>query len=285
MRQLLDERRDGGCSWRRASLLDALQYDVFRTYNRRFDVEFATFYSNSTAHYQHVFWRDFEPERFDQKASVGAHPSHADAIRYGYRSMDALLARFMQDEPDALLILATAHSQEPETAEPFRYYRPDDFDALLAFAGIEGASAKPVMCEQFHVEVDDEAAAIAAETKLGQLELLGEPALWVMREGTKVFAGCRYLYQPADDELLLRRSDNASVRFGDLFYCIEATRSGMHHPHGALWLRTGEHRVHAEVASILDIAPTILGCFGLTPPTYMTGRNLLSPHFDEVALA
>ncbi len=272
--QLLDEVRDRGLSWRRASLLDAISYDVFKHYNRVCDVDFATFYSNSTAHYQHVYWRDFEPGQFAQSAVSDAHPSHAGAIEYGYRAMDTLLERFMTDYPEALLMLATAHSQEPDTSDVYRYYRPIDFEGLLRFAGISGARAKAVMCEQFHVEVPDEAAAIEAEHKLQQLDLLGEPALWVSRDGAKVFAGCRYLYESSDDAKLVRTSDGYEVRFGDMFYCMQETRSGKHHPHGALWIRHGNHRVHEGVVSILDIAPTILAAFGIPTPPHMSGRVL-----------
>ena len=64
-RQLVSERHDPGLKWRRASLLDHIQYDLFRRLNRRHDVRFATFFCNSTAHYQHYYWRNMEPERFE----------------------------------------------------------------------------------------------------------------------------------------------------------------------------------------------------------------------------
>ena len=277
LRQFAGERRDRGLFWRRASWRDAIGYDVFRHYNRARDVRFATFYSNSTAHYQHHYWREFEPERFSEPALGESHPSLESAIEYGYRAMDALLARFMRDYADSRLVLATALSQEADTKETFRYYRPINFGALLAFAQIENAAVKPVMSEQFHVDAADEPGAIAVEGKLNQLHLLGEPALWVTREGSRVFAGARYLYQDADDDMLVRLSDAKRIRFGDLFYRMAATRSGMHHPDGALWIRNGEHRVQVERASILDIAPTILAHFDIAAPSYMRGRDLAIP--------
>jgi len=59
--QVAAERRDPGLKWRRPSLLDQLEYDLFVHLNRRYSVEFATFFSNSTAHYQHFHWRDMDP--------------------------------------------------------------------------------------------------------------------------------------------------------------------------------------------------------------------------------
>src|ERR1700686_143089 len=63
-RQLVAERINRGVKWRRAALFDRIQYDVFRTYARAHAVRFASFFSNSTAHYQHLYWRNMEPQRF-----------------------------------------------------------------------------------------------------------------------------------------------------------------------------------------------------------------------------
>ena len=240
-------------------------------------MQFATFYSNSTAHYQHLYWRDFQPDRFGGTPTESAHPTHAGAIEYGYRAMDALLAKFMIDYGDARLILTTAHSQEPDTGDVYRFYRPHDFDALLAFARVEGAVVKPVMAEQFHLEVLDEVAAMEAERNLNGLMFDGRPVLWVTRDGKNVFAGCRYLYDESEDAPVLRTSDGIAKRFGDIFYRIDGTRSGMHHPDGVLWIRNGLHVVIDERVSILDIAPTILNAFGVAQPAYMRGRPLFGP--------
>src|SRR5207237_9687614 len=61
VRQLMAERRDPGLRWRRACLLDRLQYDVFRSLNLRLDVRLVPFFFNRTAHFQHYIW--FRMER------------------------------------------------------------------------------------------------------------------------------------------------------------------------------------------------------------------------------
>lgn len=272
--QLLDERRDPGVFWRRASLLDMLQYDVFKHLNRRYSPAFATFYSNSTAHYQHFFWRNFEPDRFEEPPEHGEHPSYAGAIRYGYIAMDGLIGRFLTDYPSSLLILVTAHSQEPYLGPTFHSYRPRDFEAVLSFAGAPRESQiKPVMAEQFHLEYDDVPTADAAEEALAGLQFDGEPLMWTSRDGRNVFTGCRYLDKDAG-ERPVTRADGASVPLEELFYRVEGRRSGEHHPDGALWIRGGDHRVVSGRASILDIAPTILDHFDIPAPAYMTGRVL-----------
>jgi len=66
-----------------------------------------------------------------------------------------------------------------------------------------------------------------------------------------------------------------------VLYSIDAVKSARHHPEGVLWVHTGEHAVHAEPVSILDIAPTIydlIGVSGEVGNDAMRGVSLL-PRF------
>jgi hypothetical protein len=272
--QLVGERLDRGVKWRRAALFDQIQYDVFRSYARAHRVRFASFFSNSTAHYQHLYWRNMEPDRFPDPPSASDHPSLRDAIRVGYRSMDALLGRFAADFPDATLIFATGLSQEPYTGPVIRNYRPLAFEPLLAFLRIEGARVAPVMSQEFHLDFADEAAAAAAERALQALEVDGTRVFSARRDGAGLFAGCRYLDPVVMEREAVDTRTGARRRFDELFYLVDGHRSGHHHPEGVLWVRTGRGRVHPEPVSILDIAPTVLSMFGVEPPPTMRGTVL-----------
>jgi hypothetical protein len=272
--QLARERLDGGLRWRRAMLLDRIQYDVFRCLNRRLGVRFATFFCNSTAHFQHYHWRNMEPERFPVPPPAGDHPSLRDAIPEGYRAMDRLLGRFLRDYPDAVLVLCTALSQQPWVETTKCTFRPRQFEAFLEFAGVGvGAAVKPVMAEQFHVECPSAEEAARTETRFRELAVGGEPLMTVKREGTGVFAGCR-INDPAVVDRPVTRPDGARRRFDDLFYMIHTMRSGRHHPDGVLWFRTGRHRVAPEKVPLTDVAPTVLAHFGVAAPAHMRGRPL-----------
>src|SRR5262249_49287054 len=60
--QLAGEARTGGkTTWRRATTLDQFQFDIFRYYCHQLKPDFSTFFSNSTAHLQHSYWRCLEP--------------------------------------------------------------------------------------------------------------------------------------------------------------------------------------------------------------------------------
>jgi hypothetical protein len=277
LRQLATERRESGVRWRRACLLDRLQYDIFRHLNRRFDVRFATFFCNSTAHFQHYYWRNMEPEHFDVPPPETDHVSLQDAIPYGYRAMDRLLSRFMADYPDALLMMCTALSQQTWSDTTKCTFRPRQFETFLEFARVrvDGAAIKPVMAEQFHVECFSAKEAELAESRFRDLFVEEEPLMIVRREGSSLFAGCRVTDTAVMDRPVLRRSDGARRPFGDLFHIVHSMRSGRHHPDGVLWVRNGKHRVMQNKVPLTSIAPSILAHFGLRSP----------PHMNELPLS
>jgi hypothetical protein len=271
LKQLWNERRNAGVKWRRAALLDQLQYDVFRSLNKRYGVRFATFFSNSTAHYQHYFWRNMEPEVFDVPPAAGDHPSLQRAVLTGYQDMDALLGRFMSDYPDSLLILCTALSQQPWTETQKVTFRPKSFERFLAFAGLDGEAIEiePVMAEQFHIVCRDADTAKRVHDKLADLSVDGRQLMFIRLEGSNVFAGCSVIDNSADGHQVRRGSDGTSAGFDELFYRIHTVRSGKHHPDGVLWIRNHAPRVVQEKVPLTAIAPTILAHFKVAPPASM----------------
>ena len=71
-----------------------------------------------------------------------------------------------------------------------------------------------------------------------------------------------------------------AVSFFGVFYAIDAVKSARHHPEGVLWLRTGQHAIHGERVSILDIAPTIydlMGVRGMIAEDAIRGASLIAP--------
>lgn len=56
--------------WKKATVLDWLQFDVFIYMYKQHKPNFSTFFSNSTAHFQHKYWRYMEPEKFLLKPSL-----------------------------------------------------------------------------------------------------------------------------------------------------------------------------------------------------------------------
>lgn len=276
LRQLRAERKEK-CRWKRATLLDRIQFDVFRAHFRRARPHFSTFFLNSTAHYQHMYWRAMEPEAFKVGPSAEERQQYGGAILYGYQQMDELVGRFMRlAGNDTTLVLCTALSQQPcltfEEQGGKSFYRPVDFHKLLAFAGVKAKNTvSPVMAEQFFVYFENEQDARTAERQLTALRLDGKPVLRAERDGSAIFSGCKVFERVPRDARITIDGTGASMPFFEAFYQVEGTKSGMHHPDGLLWIRTAarEHRAYAEKVSLSAVPRRILEMFAIEPPAYM----------------
>ncbi len=273
LRQLTDEVvTRGRSSWRRASLLDLFQFDVFSHYLRRYRSQFATFFVNSTAHYQHCYWRHMAPEQFVVQPTPEDLERYKDAILFGYQKMDALLEDFFKLENDGYtLILATALSQQPYLAAEDRggqlYYRPHDFAGFLKSHGISYAQLEPVMAQQFVLRFADRQATEKAARQLRGFEWNGAQIIEVAESGECSLTVGNWLHGPIpEDAVMVRQPEGTTEQYYDVFYLMEAMKSGRHHREGVLWIKTGEHKVHSSNVSILDVFPTVLAMLGVRVP-------------------
>jgi predicted AlkP superfamily phosphohydrolase/phosphomutase len=267
IRQLVDERRNPS-HWRRAAILDRLQWDVFAKFYKAHRPGLATFFLNSTAHYQHYFWRNMDPDAFAVKSDAETQRKYGDAILFGYRKMDELIGEcFDLADENTSIVLCTALSQQPmllhEHTGGKQIFKPRDQAKLFAFAGVTSRyEYAPVMAEQFHLIFESEADAEEALVKIKALRLDKGPDVLMLarREGDRIFSGCRLEANPPEGARVLSSASNEAVPFDDLFYPVEAVRSGMHHPDGLLWIRRPDrgHKTIDRKVSLLEIAPTLL---------------------------
>lgn len=284
--QLASEKlRDPKLSWQRVMLLDRLQFDVFRAIYRRRRPDFATFFSNSVAHVQHSYWRHMDPAAFAVKPSAGELALYRHAVRDAYIATDRLVGgcRELARNEGATIVFASALSQQPflryEDQGGQNFYRLHDVAAFLREAGVAYRDVSPTMTHQYLVECGDAASAAAARQRLAQFadregrQVFGFPA--VESGPGALYFGCQ-ISRPVDgDEAICDRADDRSVPFSQLFYRIDALKSGRHHPDGCLWIATGTARIHDQRVSILDILPTQLALAGVAVPQGLPGNALL----------
>ncbi len=272
---------NGGGSWKRASLLDRIQFDLFSWYFRRYRPAFSTFFLNSTAHYQHAFWRHMDPEPFSIRPSQEERTEFGDAVLHGYQQMDKLLGKFVRlGAGNATIILSSGLSQQPctiyEETGGKRFYRPHDMERFLAFAGIDSYERySPVMSEQYHIYFQNEESRNRASRKLENLQVDGRPVMGVRNEGaTGIFMGCCVFDALPDSATIV--SEREEAPFHQLFYSAGTLKGGMHHPEGFCWIRTSqrEHVAYAEPVPLRAIAPTILSAFGVDVPASITADPL-----------
>lgn len=274
--QLVGELR-GRDKWKRATILDRLQWDIFCWYYKKYDADFATFFLNSTAHFQHFYWRNMDPAQFVAKPTAKEQKRYANAILYGYKKMDRIVGECIKlaGRGDTI-VLATALSQQPflayESTQGKRFYRPRDFRRLMAAAGITGQPRHaPVMSEQFHVYFDDVNDAVRAESSLRSWRVGDQDAMMVRRNGAELFVGCCIFTELPGDARVISASDGSGFDFHDLFYLVDGTKSGAHHPDGILWIRTPDrtHEVASAKISLRQVAPTILSLLNVQRPEFM----------------
>jgi hypothetical protein len=246
-KQLLEDR-GGRFKWKRAVLLEKLQFDIFRWFWKRDKPSFSTFFANSTAHFQHSYWRNMEPDRFEVAPTNPKPDEYENAIVFGYIQMDQLLGKFMKlADRDTTLIFSTAISQQPclkyESSGGAFFHRSKDFTKFLDFAKVVGyGGVAPVMTHQFHVDFDDDHTAEKAAEILRSFTYGDESLLQVELKGSRVFAGCR-IYRAIDlSKSIHSKTLNKEAPMSQFFYRMETNKSGMHHPLGMLWVKTGSNQ-------------------------------------------
>jgi hypothetical protein len=276
IRQLVGERRGTG-HWKRASLMDRLQWDVFAHYYRKCRPHLSTFFLNSTAHYQHSYWRNMDPESFAVRPPEEENREYGGAILYGYLQMDLLLGRFLRlARQNATLLFCTGLSQQPylkaEATGGRHYYRLIGPQVLVEPIGIpDRFEYNPVMSDQALLQFADEESCGRAEEVLQSYRLLDGPGFWCQRTGTSMMVQCHWTKTIPDDAELVQEGSGRRVPFFKVFYSMDVLKSGFHHPDGMLWVRrpSRHHVVHSQKLPITLIAPMVFEHFGMAVPERM----------------
>jgi hypothetical protein len=285
LRQLASERT-GGTRWKRAAILDRLQWDVFRHNFRKLKPALSTYFVNSTAHYQHFYWRNMQPELFDLRDEASTETGLEDAILFGYQKMDRIVQECLSlAGSEATVVLCSALG-----AQPMRGYDADggkqiirtiDVDALLSYLGVtQRYQYAPVMSDQFHLLFDSQADAVAAQDRMKALKMDdGREVLMARRDGADLHCGVEILMMPPAKAEVVTPHNNQPKPFNALFYPAQGMKSGMHHPDGILWIRTPKRR-HLELrrkVSLRELAPTLLELAGVR-----TDHHFAMPPMPEV---
>ncbi len=270
--------------WKRASVLDAIQYDLFEWYYKKHQPQFATFFSNSTAHYQHKYWRNMEPEKFTIRPTSAEQRSYKNAILYGYQQMDGILGRVMNLAPEATIMLVSGLGQQPfqeeDQAGGIRYYRIHNKESLSRILRIEGDfNYEPIMADEFFLRFVNEIDAEACVARLNSILLPdGSPAFGAELDGSDVIGQCKCRQLLPEAAELSVQGTQETITFSEVFYWVDSLKSGTHHPDGIFWIsQPGQsHEVREEQVSLTTIAPTILDCLNIEKPEFMQEDSVLT---------
>jgi len=266
-KQLAGEKIGGSrATWQRATVLDTMQFDVFKHFYKKNNPDFSTFFINSTAHFQHAYWKDMDPKTFGVAESNDS--PHKDAVLYGYQEMDKLLARFMKlaEKRNALLVLSSALSQQPyldHIGKDGIYYRFKNIENFMAQLDLPFLNIEPVMTNQYRLNFESLDDAKKAVNALEKIMVKGKNVLGIVHDdNTQVFVGVD-THQVIADSQILQVEGLPDSNFRDVFYALDVSKSGKHHPDGLLWFRTGDYHLHSDKQSILNVLPTLVSLQGV----------------------
>ena len=275
--QLAGERVGRRQPWRRAALLDRFQWDLFEHEHRRLHPRFATYFSNTTAHYQHIYWRYMEPDAFTLQPSPDEVEQLGGAVRFGYQQMDRIVDRALAlAGATTTLVLCTALSQQPyllgDEQGGNRFYRPRDIASFVTRLGIGPVDrVAPVMAAQFHLLFADEPGARAAAATLESATVAGVPAFDVRRVGSDVFTGFAVTEDLPGDAEVEVPSTGVRLPVAEWLYRAETPKSGYHHPEGAFWVRRpGGQPGDGGTIPLRAVASTLVRLAGVEPPASMS---------------
>ena len=260
-------------SWRRPILLDLIQFDFAKKIIQDKNPKFISFFSNSVAHFQHSYWRYFQPHKFASSIGEESYELYKDAVYYGYAKLDTLLGKFMRlaENNGYKLAVCSALSQRPyldyEEKGGRHYYRIIDESRLLESLGIDlqSASINPIMAQQYKLHTNDTGLR-NKYIKLLEMPKLSHNGAQLFEvyaeESNSIAFGCQ-IYDQMDQtsEIII---DKKSLKFFDLMYKMPDIKSGEHDPSGLLFLPGKLNYVSQnKPISILDITPTLLNIMGV----------------------
>ncbi|MEE9352624.1 MAG: hypothetical protein V3U78_10215 [Thiotrichaceae bacterium] len=278
LKQGIEQKVTGKGRWKKATLLNRIQWDLFKWIYKKHQPNFSTFFLNSTAHYQHAYWRYFAPNSFKVQPTAEELDDYGDAILFGYQEMDDIIGKTFDMVPDdTTIILCTALSQQPcltyEDQGGKTFYRPHDFKKLFEVIGLKGlASHQSVMSEEFRLYFENKSYADEAEALLKRFTVEGQPLFKVRSEDISLYTGCSIFTPLPNSATISRAGSDKEILFSDVFYeAPQTVRSGMHHPDGMLWVKSPQ--VSPELAdeklSLRAVAPMVLQLFDIKPQDSM----------------
>jgi len=256
---------------------------------------------------QHMFWRYHDPEHPARPTSMPAE--HANAIEDLYKRMDALVGRTVKKcaGTDTLLLVLSDHGFTTfrrgidlnrwleengylvvdDSRRGEDYLAGVDWSKTRAFAlGLTGIFIN--LKDKFAhgiVEASAEAEKLRGEIALKLSELVdpanGAHAFRRIYQAVKAYRGP---YSGQAPDLIVGYESGYRVSWDA---AVGRTTTAVFHDNTKAWsgdhcvdpsvvpgVLFSNHRVQGEKPRLLDIAPTVLGVFGVPVPEYMDGRAL-----------
>ncbi|MEO6956536.1 MAG: hypothetical protein ABI137_07325 [Antricoccus sp.] len=293
--QLVAERRKPWLSTRRRTFQAVLAFDLFMKQLAQRRPSFSSFFSNHVASAMHRYWAASYPQDY-QDLGLGADwmDKYRDEVPWAMDQADAMigrLAKFCEDRPEFQLWIVSSMGQGATKAQPLetQLYLNDvaAFAAALGLPHDHGWEIRPAMLPQRNVRIDQQYVE-QFEAGLRSITIGANP-LTYKRDGeffSVDFGQANLHNQP--DALQVHGQTRSLSDYGLQIVEIEdrSDTTAYHIPQGILCVfdpqdLTAKSVTRPEV-SVLQIAPTLLEYFALTPPEYMQRPTELTEVFSPL---
>lgn len=253
MGQLVAQRIDPLTKWRLAGLFDEFLAEIFIHILGDKKYRFCTLFLNAIAHYQHHYWRNFEPSRFSPTVEAPDCRSQDNPMQFGYQIYDKILGRILKqiDPQQDLVLIVSGLSQVPFTQKEdeggMNYFRLRDHQCFLNSCGGGRFKAYPLMSRDWQVSYQNDEEKSELESLLCNLTVDGEKLFRLSLDHAGfIFVETAVTRSVSDTSPVLLGSQFLG-NFGQYFVNI-AIKSGHHTGIGSLWISD---------ASVLDVRPQI----------------------------
>jgi len=292
--QLLRERREPRVRIRRRSLQSLLMADVFIRMLRKGMPDFSTFYSNHVAAAMHRYWAAAFPMDYDPNLTgVEWQNLYEGEVFEAVRIADKVLGkmrRFVDGRDDTTLVIASSMGQCATRNPPSEgLFTIRNIEKFMASLGVNRGQFRQrhamVPCSGIIV---DDSARDKLKRRLDEFRIEDNVMVESENEVTPMSYGSHdgnffsfYMNFDSYSGEHIGYIGNHAKSFEELGIGFVPHEDGVsvtahHHPDGTLMIYDPHHpagRTERRRVSTLEIAPALLGHYGIEPPSYMIRPN------------
>lgn len=267
--QLISQKINRLNKWKLAGLFDLFLTNIFNDLLKSSRYGYYTLFLNSVAHYQHHYWRNFQPQLFNEKITSPDCAVDHDPMTYGYELYDRIIqqALTLAKDPNTLVIIASGLSQQPfldkENEGGMNYYRLYQHQQFINQLGLTHCRALPLMSRDWQLTADP-TALYQAQLFLSALTVNQEPLFKVEQNSpTTLFIETAITRNIPAETPILNSQGQPIAAFGQYFHRT-AVKSGHHDGNGSLWISQKPQNFSTELP-LTDLYSLTLTAFGINP--------------------
>lgn len=238
--QLISQKLDPFMRWKLPGIFDLFLTQIFKWLLSVSNYSFYTLFLNACAHYQHHYWRNFQPELFNKKIKSPDCQPHHDPLTYGLELYDNIIALALElaKDPETLVLIVTGLSQVPFTEKEneggMNYYRLYDHKALLKKLSLNNYRVVPLMSRDWQIEAKMQSELDQAKIRLSHLSVNNHP-LFRITQNTPCSLFIETAFTKGIQEETEIRDLKKSIGSFINYFCNIAVKSGHHQGIGSIW--------------------------------------------------